>query len=81
MRAESPSLVMRTTNARPTEEVQCPRVTQAAIIAAAMFGSRRSGISTNGSVGSGLLGRISEAWPPLAPPGGCPRLGETSCRT
>jgi hypothetical protein len=27
---------------------------------------------TNGSVGSGLLGRISEAWPALAPPGECP---------
>src|SRR5262249_16052727 len=52
---------------RPTEEVQCPRVTQAAMIAAAMFGSRRSGTLTNGSVGSGLLGRSSEAWPALGP--------------
>src|SRR6476661_7814024 len=28
----------------------------------------------NGSVGSGLLGRISEAWPALAPPGECSQL-------
>jgi hypothetical protein len=41
------------------------------MIAAAMFGSRRSGKFTDGSVGSGLLGRISEHGP-LAPPGECP---------
>jgi hypothetical protein len=28
----------------------------------------------NGSVGSGLLGRISEAWPALAPPGECSQV-------
>ena len=39
------------------------------MIAAAMFGFRRSGRLPNGSVGSGLSGRISEAWPTLAPPG------------
>ena len=34
----------------------------------------------NGSVGSGLLGRISEAWPALAPPGECSSLLATkSC--
>jgi hypothetical protein len=41
------------------------------MIAAASFGLRRSGTFANGSIGSGLLGRISEAWPALAPPGGC----------
>ncbi len=40
------------------------------MIAAAMFGFRRSGILANRRVGSGLTGRISEAWPTLAPPGG-----------
>jgi hypothetical protein len=54
-----------------TREVRCPRVTQAAMIAAASFGLRRSGKHANGSVGSGLSGRISEAWPTLAPPGEC----------
>jgi len=51
--------------------VQCPRVTQAAMIAAASFGSRRSGKFANGNVGSGLSGRISEAWPTPAPPDEC----------
>jgi hypothetical protein len=51
-------------------EVQCPRVTLAAMIAAAAFGPRRSGNFANGDVGSGLLGRSSEAWPALAPPDG-----------
>jgi hypothetical protein len=48
-------------------EVLCPRVTQAAMIAAASFGLRRSGTFCDGNIGSGLLGRISEAWPALAP--------------
>src|ERR1700732_4848741 len=52
-------------------EVLCPRVTQAAMIAAASFGLRRSGTFCDGNIGSGLLGRISEAWPALAPPGEC----------
>jgi hypothetical protein len=39
--------------------------------AAASFGLQRSGKFANGSVGSGLSGRISEAWPTLAPPGEC----------
>src|SRR5437763_7762043 len=52
-------------------EVRCPRVTLAAMIAAASFGLRRSGTFANGNTGSGLLGRISEAWPALAPPGEC----------
>jgi hypothetical protein len=51
--------------------VLCPRVTQAAMIAAASFGLRRSGTFCDGNIGSGLLGRISEAWPALAPPGEC----------
>jgi hypothetical protein len=41
------------------------------MIAAASFGLRRSGKFANGSVGSGLSGRISEAWPTLAPPDEC----------
>jgi hypothetical protein len=49
--------------------VLCPRVTQAAMIAAASFGLRRSGTFCDGNIGSGLLGRISEAWPALAPSG------------
>ena len=57
------------TNAKT--EVRCPRVSSAAMIAAASFGLRRSGRFANGSTGSGLLGRISEAWPALAPPGEC----------
>jgi len=40
------------------------------MIAAAAFGPRRSGNFANGDVGSGLLGRSSEAWPALAPPDG-----------
>src|SRR5260370_34121955 len=52
-------------------EVRCPRVTLAAMIAAASFGLRRSGTLANGNIGSGLLGRISEAWPALAPPDEC----------
>ena len=52
-------------------EVLCPRVTQAAMIAAAPFGLRRSGTFCDGNIGSGVLGRISEAWPALAPPGEC----------
>jgi hypothetical protein len=52
-------------------EVRCRRVILAAMIAAASFGLRRSGIFANGNTGSGLLGRISEAWPALAPPGEC----------
>jgi hypothetical protein len=41
------------------------------MIAAASFGLRRSGTFCDGNIGSGLLGRISEAWPALAPPGEC----------
>ena len=52
-------------------KVLCPRVTQAAMIAAASFGLWRSGTFCDGNIGSGLLGRISEAWPALAPPGEC----------
>ena len=61
---------LRTHNENRTE-VLCPRVTQAAMIAAASFGLRRSGTFCDGNIGSGLLGRISEAWPALAPPGEC----------
>ena len=61
---------LRTHNENGTE-VLCPRVTQAAMIAAASFGLRRSGTFCDGNIGSGLLGRISEAWPALAPPGEC----------
>ena len=43
-----------------------PRVTQAAMIAAASFGLRRSGTFCDGNIGSGLLGRISEG---MARPG------------
>ena len=42
----------------------------AAMIAAASSGC---GVAArcDGNIGSGLLGRISEAWPALAPPGEC----------
>ena len=59
------------TQRKPNGRVLCPRVTQAAMIAAASFGLRRSGTFCDGNIGSGLLGRISEAWPALAPPGEC----------
>jgi hypothetical protein len=49
---------------------RCPRVTQAAMIAAASFGLRRSGTLATATSGA-ALGRISEAWPALAPPGEC----------
>ena len=66
----SSSEALRTHKENQTE-VLCPRVTQAAMIAAASFGLRRSGTFCDGNIGSGLLGRISEAWPALAPPGEC----------
>ena len=47
-----------------------PRVTQAAMIAAASFGLRRSGTFATATSGA-ALGRISEVWPALAPPGEC----------
>jgi hypothetical protein len=56
---------------RPEVEVPCPRATLAAMIAAEPFEPRRSGKTTNHTVGSSLAGRISEAWPILAPPGDC----------
>ena len=56
---------------RPEVEVPCPRATLAATIAAALFEPKRSGQLTNRTVGSSLAGRISEAWPILAPPGDC----------
>ncbi len=37
----------------------------------ASFGLRRKRHVCDGNIGSGLLGRISEAWPALAPPGEC----------
>jgi hypothetical protein len=49
------------------------------MIAAASFGLRRSGTLASGSIGSGLLGRISEAWPALAPPGECFRSLLATC--
>jgi len=55
----------------PEVEVPCPRATLAAMIAAAPFEPKRSGKFTNRTVGSGLAGCISEAWPILAPPGDC----------
>ena len=67
---QSSSEVLRTHKENQTE-VLCPRVTQAAMIAAASFGLRRSGTFCDGNIGSGLWGRISEAWPALAPPGEC----------
>src|SRR6478672_7934683 len=60
---------LRTHNENRTE-VLCPRVTQAAMIAAASFGLRRSGTFATATSGA-ALGRISEAWPALAPPGEC----------
>ena len=51
-------------------EVLCPRVTQAAMIAAASFGLRRSG-RLRRQHRERPMGRISEAWPALAPPGEC----------
>src|ERR1700730_5833923 len=53
--------------------VLCPRVPQAAMIAAASFGLRRSGTFCDGNIGSGLLGRISEAWPPWPLPVNAPK--------
>jgi hypothetical protein len=58
----------------PEVEVPCPRATLAAMIAAVAFRPRRSGLIQNGTVGSGLSGRISEARPILAPPGDGPRI-------
>ena len=49
-------------------EVPCPRASPAAMIAASLFGLRRSGTRER-RVGSGLAGRSSEARPKLAPPG------------
>ena len=62
--------VLRTHKENQTEGAMPPG-TQAAMIAAASFGLRRSGTFCDGNIGSGLLGRISEAWPALAPPGEC----------
>src|SRR5882672_2473346 len=55
----------------PEVEVPCPRAILAAMIAAATFRPRRSGQFRNRTVGSSLAGRISKAWPILAPPGDC----------
>ena len=51
------------------------------MIATASFGLRRSGTFCDGNIGSGLLGRISEAWPALAPPGECSLSPSSKSRT
>src|SRR5690349_19593600 len=65
------SLCLSGARPKPNTEVECPRDIQAAMIAAASFGLRRSGKLADGGVGSGLLGRISKARPCLAPPDEC----------
>jgi len=47
-----------------TEEVQCPRVIRAAMIAAATFGLRRSGTDTNGASGAAYRAASVRHGPP-----------------